>query len=97
MPNLTEAEKLSLLKKNRGTIKSQVTRILNYLTGVDAATADLDEIAVREQKIRELWDQFDEIQIKIEDLTDAADQREERVAFETSYYRAIALAKKFWH
>lgn len=54
----SELDALISLRKKRRIVKSQITRIQNYLTSIFTATADLKEIAAREQKVRELWDQL---------------------------------------
>ncbi|XP_011858303.1 PREDICTED: uncharacterized protein LOC105555871, partial [Vollenhovia emeryi] len=64
-------------------------------------SADPEEIAVREQKLRGLWDQFEITQAKIEDIqaededpNQSEEQKRERSEFETTYYHSMALAKR---
>ncbi|XP_011858966.1 PREDICTED: uncharacterized protein LOC105556478 [Vollenhovia emeryi] len=97
----SDASRLTSLNKERGIVKGQVTRIHNYFTDLTIESADPEEIAVREQKLRGLWDQFEIAQAKIEDIqaededpNQSEEQKRERSEFETTYYHSMALAKR---
>ena len=95
---MTEAQKVDL-KKQPENIKRLLTNfetILNWINSeTDFETLDLE---TRSQKHSELWDKFDNIQSRLESLTDPSEAQNhdrERMAFENRFYVTSGLAKKY--
>jgi len=89
--SLTEA------KNKRRQIKTAATRIRNYVDNFNVEQGSRYDITERKQKLSDLWNQFDDIQSKIESLENAdltiADkenlaeqQQNQRANFETAYF-----------
>lgn len=93
-PRMTEEKELV---KKRGSIKGRITAFANHLTILDASSlssSEARELQLRTGKIESLYDQYDEVQLKIECLTDNTDlQLSERTEFERHYYRILADAQ----
>ncbi|KOB74484.1 Uncharacterized protein OBRU01_09015, partial [Operophtera brumata] len=89
-------EEKELIKK-RGSIKGRITAFANHLTSLDASSlssSEARELQLRIGKIESLYDQYDEVQLKIECSTDSSDlQASERTEFENHYYRILADAQ----
>jgi len=92
--SLTEA------KNKRRQIKTAATRIRNYVDNFNVEQGSRYDITERKQKLSDLWNQFDDIQSKIESLenadltiadkeTFAEQQQNQRANFETAYFALI--------
>ncbi|XP_018405553.1 PREDICTED: uncharacterized protein LOC108781929 [Cyphomyrmex costatus] len=77
------AEDMTALVRRRATIKSQLTRIYNYVISLSVDLVDVSECQVRTQKVKDLWIEFDVIQSKIEDIDTSEAQLVERSNFES--------------
>lgn len=94
--NATLKELISL----RGTKKGQLTKFNNFVTTlsdipVQSVTSKQNkELIVRLNKIEGIIHEFDEIQTKIEVMTEEPKQLIERDSFEDLYYSSIALAQE---
>lgn len=89
-------EEKELIKK-RGSVKGRVTAFSNYLSTLDVSslnTAQARELQLRTSKVESLYDQYDEVQVRIECLNDNNEmQTEERTEFDRQYYSLIANAQ----
>ncbi|XP_018398721.1 PREDICTED: uncharacterized protein LOC108776532, partial [Cyphomyrmex costatus] len=85
-------------KVKRRTIKASATRLQSYLESPQSAHASKFELAERKKKLADLFEQYDEIQSRLElldvnneDPGVVAAHTEDRARFEESYYRLMAL------
>lgn len=82
------------LIKKRGSYKGRITAFSTYLNSLNISSlspTDITELELRIGKIKSLYDQFDEVQIKLECTVDNLDaQLSERNDFESSYYKLLA-------
>lgn len=89
-------EEKELIKK-RGSIKGRITAFANHLSTLNTATlssSEARELQLRIGKIESLYDQYDEVQLKIECSSDNSEaQINERTDFERHYYRLLADAQ----
>ncbi|XP_018404107.1 PREDICTED: uncharacterized protein LOC108780791 [Cyphomyrmex costatus] len=78
------------LKQRRATIKAQCTRAQSYIEGQDAQRATIIELRIRLQKLNSIWNEFDQVQARIEKLITeeaaVAEENDERINFEEKYY-----------
>ncbi|XP_053623554.1 uncharacterized protein LOC128682758 [Plodia interpunctella] len=83
----------------RGTKKGALTKFKTYVTPLHTIPVDtlsslqIKELKIRLSKIEHLFGEFDEIQTKIELLTDNATHHQERDLFEAQYYHTLAVAQ----
>lgn len=92
-------EDLKPLRKERGNIKRALTASENSLSTINEQT----EFETLNQEVRyenhlKLWDRFEAVQTKIEDLTDELQleaQFTERTSFEDRFHRISGLFKKY--
>lgn len=94
------------LVKKRGSVKAKITFFNKFVAKLDSNYPSkiitdrgvLSELQHRLERVERLLDEFEEIQIEIEQLT-ASDEIDkeysEREDFETSYFESIAKAKAF--
>ncbi|CAK1593093.1 unnamed protein product [Parnassius mnemosyne] len=88
-------EEKELIKK-RGSFKGRLTAFISY---VDSLTTplqnhDATELELRMGKLDTLYNQYDEVQLRLECIVDKPDlQLTERSCFETQYYKALAKAQ----
>lgn len=95
--NNTTEEELRGLRQQRGVIKGQNTRFNTFLNSLDVDNLtqnDKHQIHLRKNKCSVGYDQFQNIQSRIELLTDSVDEKE-RVEFETYYFTTITLAESY--
>lgn len=92
---------LKELVKQRGSIKSRLTLFANYvepLTKIDLTQCtklQTKELTLRLGKLQDLFYNFDEVQIKIEELDpDSEKQLKERQDLENRFYTLIAQAQE---
>ncbi|KAF0711208.1 DUF1758 domain-containing protein [Aphis craccivora] len=71
---------LAVLVTQRGQIKAQLTRLANYLRDNSGQNIDIDQIQLRSEKARQTWEEFQRVQIQIEE--------ENGVNEETEKYRS---------
>jgi len=91
--NLSEGE----AKVRRRSIKAAATRLRNYIDSPQAEHATKFELAERKKKLASLFEQYDEVQSRIEclasnidaDLT--ASHSEDRAQFEETYFHLMSL------
>lgn len=90
------SEERELIKK-RGSFKGRLTIFANYL---DASTdkqltgCDVKELQLRMGKLEGLYEQYDEVQVRLECLVDdVKSQLSERTEFESLYYKVLARAQ----
>ena len=90
---------LEALKTKRKVIKTQVTRfetLINKINeGTDLQSLDLEG---RLSRHNELWQAFDEVQTRIDELLSTDDDsihELERVEFEDRFYKISGNAKKY--
>lgn len=89
------------LRRTRGTYKGKLTLFNQYLnetlTGSSLSNLQLCELSNRLQKIKDLYNEFDNIQtnieISVETEDDMAKEHEERQSFESKYFKAVAAVR----
>ena len=90
---------LTKLKKLRGSVKRQLTHFENLLKSINEQT-DVESLDVegRLEKHLTFWNEFSQVQDKIDELATTPDDEEEneseRLHFENRFYAVSALAKK---
>ncbi|XP_018306980.1 uncharacterized protein, partial [Mycetomoellerius zeteki] len=93
--SLSESE----AKIKRRSIKAAATRLKNYLDSPQAEQATKFELIARKSKLTSLFEQFDEVQSRIECLESAEQENaqvtaahaEERARFEDAYFSVVSL------
>lgn len=87
---------LNTLVKQRGQIKSQLTRFKNHVDNIDVGNLDdatLINLECRYSKFVTLWDSFCNIQSEIELKGDDDNGDSERDSFETNYFETETAVK----
>ncbi|XP_077266378.1 uncharacterized protein LOC143899733 [Temnothorax americanus] len=80
----TEAD-FNAIKKRRSNVKAACTRIKNYVDSVQGPSpAILSQIEERKDKLQRLWDEYNDVQTKLEMLNEA--EAIDRDSFETAYF-----------
>lgn len=83
----------------RGRAKTKLSTFINYLNSFkDGSVPDPANLSVRLEKLDETFNEFDEIQHKIEESVGEKEQELEikvRVEFENKYFDAVAKARSF--
>ncbi|XP_018364596.1 PREDICTED: uncharacterized protein LOC108762191 [Trachymyrmex cornetzi] len=87
-------EDLSSLIKQRGRTKAKLTAFSNYLALIAIEPERQIEINSRLEKAEELWNEFELLQNKIEDLDNSDMQAQQRTTFEDSYHELISKARQ---
>jgi len=91
--NLSESE----AKVRRRSIKAAATRLRNYIDSPQAEHATKFELAERKKKLASLFEQYDEVQSRIECLASNIDadltvsHSEDRAQFEETYFHLMSL------
>lgn len=83
---------LNKLRFSRGLLKSKVTRLQNYVLGIDLNTLNdtiISQLSLRLQNFESVLGEFDKIQLEIEFAIEN-EEPDERKAFESSYYNLIS-------
>lgn len=88
-------EDFNTLMKRRAAIKGQLTRVYNFISSLPLELADISECLARQQKVHDLWKEFNVIQSKIEEADQSETQMQERDLFEAGYYRVLAEITKY--
>ncbi|KAI5631263.1 putative peptidase (DUF1758) domain-containing protein [Phthorimaea operculella] len=92
---MTETEKELIAK--RGNVKGRLTIFANHLDSLSDASltpAKVKELQLRLNKVENLFEQFDEVQSKLELLSENIESvTEERIKFENRYYYLVAEAQ----
>ncbi|XP_018371752.1 PREDICTED: uncharacterized protein LOC108766753 [Trachymyrmex cornetzi] len=97
MSNLTVAE----TKGKRKVIKAAVTRLKGFIDSIEIAQISRFELMERSKKLSILWDQYDEVQTRIEMLSvdDTSDENQHQIdiqhsdnrgSFEGAYFSLMA-------
>lgn len=90
------ADEKELVRK-RGSYKAQLTMFTSHVNslGVSSLTqAEAAQLQLRIRKLELLYQQYDEVQLKLECMTDTLDtQIGERNEFESAYYAALSKAQ----
>lgn len=86
-------------KIKRGALKAKLTTFSKFMKGIQEKQSldEIDTIQIRERlnKIYNIIDEFEEIQMNIEEQSENIEtELKERQMFEDSYYLEISLAKK---
>ncbi|XP_037295306.1 uncharacterized protein LOC119189510 [Manduca sexta] len=92
---MTEREEKELIKK-RASFKGRLTAFANYLNDLNQSLSQsqVNELQIRISKIEKLYDQYDEVQLRLECLVDDVNlQTLERNDFETLYYKHLSYAQ----
>jgi len=85
---------LANLIKQRGRIKAKLTAFGNFIDRLNEDPEKRKELKVRIEKAQGLWEEFDAIQNRIEDIQDSETQTLERSHFEDNYFKLIAAAQE---
>jgi hypothetical protein len=81
---MANEQELKSLRIRRGTIKSAVTRVSNFVR--DFGDGNIFHLKTRLVNLREAFKEFDAVQLEIEILDETALQGNERADFENAYY-----------
>jgi hypothetical protein len=81
---MANEQELKSLRIRRGTIKSAVTRVSNFVR--DFGDGNIFQLKTRLVNLREAFKEFDAVQLQIEMLDETALQGNERADFENAYY-----------
>jgi hypothetical protein len=81
---MANEQELKSLRMRRGTIKSAVTRVSNFVR--DFGDGNIFQLKTRLVNLREAFKEFDAVQLQIEVLDETALQGNERADFENAYY-----------
>ncbi|XP_076230308.1 uncharacterized protein LOC116434332 [Nomia melanderi] len=92
MTNVPETAQLKGLKRQRATIKGQLTRIETYLGEDDQF--DIHELQIRKEKVIELNTSFENVQSSIELEDEVSDHDSEREQFERNYFKISSLLNR---
>lgn len=82
------------LTKQRKNIKSMLKRINTFATNFNANTDDIHNLRSREQKLNDLWKEYDEVQSELEDINE--DHFLDRDTFEDSFYATKSIINKIF-
>jgi ribosomal protein S17E len=86
---------LTALITRRGQLKSSLTRLATYIRDNGNSDVDIDQLKIRAEKGREMWDDFQHVQSQIEELNGVDDNTERyRNEFEELYYINLAKCEK---
>lgn len=86
------------LVKKRGSFKGRLTAFINYLDascGKQLTSCEVKELQLRMGKIESLYEQYDEVQLRLECMVeDVKAQFSERSEFESLYYKALSRSQE---
>lgn len=98
---------LKALKAKRASVKTQCTRTRNAIDAIDPQEIDIAYVKQRKQRFAEHWNQFNDIQAQIHELLELAEdldgidkadlqaeQEEECINFEESYFRIASKIER---
>lgn len=91
------------LKKKRASYKSKLTQFKKYYDSISTcsilSSSHSSELNLRLEKIEEMYNEYDSIQLSIETQTDISDEGEyqEREEFEQQYFKTVASARDLLH
>ncbi|XP_050505169.1 uncharacterized protein LOC126883569 [Diabrotica virgifera virgifera] len=77
------------LKKTRKSLKSSITRISKWLTAKKDTENDILDFENRKEKLCNLFTQYEEIQLQIEQIDDSEQQATDRANVEEKYFNAL--------
>ncbi|CAH2085366.1 unnamed protein product [Euphydryas editha] len=91
-------EKIQKLKKSKSSIKAKLTHFENYIKLASSydSLSELHktEMECRLSKFESLYAEFDQLQIKLEELCDPPDEQyADREAFESQYYQLLSRGR----
>ncbi|CAH2108864.1 unnamed protein product [Euphydryas editha] len=91
-------EKIKKLKKSKSSIKAKLTHFENYIKLASSydSLSELHktEMECRLSKFESLYAEFDQLQIKLEELCDPPDEQyADREAFESQYYQLLSRGR----
>lgn len=92
---MTDKEEKDLIKR-RASYKGRLTVFSNYLSELKEplTQAQYNELQLRLGKIEHVYNQYDEIQLKLECMAeDVSTQLTERTEFESAYFKLVARAQ----
>ena len=100
------AQILRVLKAKRATIKGQCTRTQNAIDAIDPHAIDFTYVKQRKDKFTDYWNQFNEIQLQIDevlaiaaDLSDVEqlkrEQETEYINFDQTYFDIAGKMERF--
>ncbi|XP_057329855.1 uncharacterized protein LOC130670464 [Microplitis mediator] len=90
-----QTERLTELKRSRGSIKRQITKLtktVDEFIAVDPAERDFDYLLACLNNVNKHWDKFDSIQFEIEELEPEDTQKADEIQDE--YCRVLARVNK---
>ncbi|KAH9635165.1 hypothetical protein HF086_009505 [Spodoptera exigua] len=90
------SEERDLIKK-RGSFKGRLTAFVTFLDSLKdkvLSSCDVSELQLRMGKMESLYEQYDEVQLRLECIADDLKvQNSERTEFESLYYKALSRAQ----
>lgn len=90
---ISTRSQISELNSRRGVFKGQLTRFSIFLNRIDLnPNFSFEELCARLEKLDQVFLDFQEINLKIEVLSEVS-QEDELIQFEDEYFRVISVAK----
>lgn len=91
---MTEECEKELIRK-RGSLKGRVTAFYNHLSAdYELSPTDVSELQLRIGKLESIFDQYDEVQLKLECMSENPSiHDQDRISFEELYYKSVAKAQ----
>lgn len=87
-------EEIDNLIARRGVLKGQLTRFWNSIKDF-SSDGDTSQLKVKWLKVEECWEQFQSVQLEIENIRSPVDAEEAyRIEFEDLYFLAVAEYEK---
>src|ERR1700678_3158060 len=78
----------------RGQIKGQLTRFGSYIKD-NKDSSDIEQLTHRREKIKVIWDDFEQVQTQIEEEKGVSEESEKyRIEFEELYFKSMADCDK---
>ncbi|KAF9424507.1 hypothetical protein HW555_000318 [Spodoptera exigua] len=95
VPNMSEERELV---KKRGSFKGRLTAFISYLDvscDKQLTSCEVKELQLRMGRIESLYEQYDEVQLRLECMVeDVKAQFSERAEFESQYYKALSRSQE---
>lgn len=92
-PTELVSDELKALKIKRGHIKAKITNFTKYLDSFVATAQNINQLKTRLTLFEPAWNEFEDIQSKIEALDQPDDSSSERFNFENDFCTVVGNAK----
>ncbi|XP_076248154.1 uncharacterized protein LOC143187904 [Calliopsis andreniformis] len=92
MANTQESVQLKSLRRQRASIKGQLTRIETYLK--EGEHVEVHDLQIRKERVVELGKSFEEVQLGIELEDEVSNHDIEREQFERNYFKIVSTINR---